>query len=229
MNTLDYLDSKLIISKTDTLFKCIHRSCIIRLMPIFRFIIILQLTICSAHANKKAQYKSPKQKAVEKLVELIVNPNETENLRKDLLLKVQSGLALSNNAIFEELLQETGSGDKSYLIREYQKIEAKMNNQIAVSFAKHINMHKIIKNINAKVYAKHYTRAELEALVRFYSGTLGKKFLRVSKSMVEQTQTLSAESLIPLSLKVTQEVQALMQTEVGKLIQADLQKSWDEE
>ena len=96
-------------------------------MQIFRVIIILQLTFGSAHANKKAQYKSPKQKAVEKLVELIINPNETENLRKDLLLKIQSGLALSNNAIFEELLQETGSGDKSFLIREYQKIETKMN------------------------------------------------------------------------------------------------------
>ena len=47
--------------------------------------------------------------------------------------------------------------------------------------------------------------------------------------MVEQTQTLSAETLIPLSMKVTQEVQALMQTEVGKLIQTDLQKSWDED
>tara|TARA_B100000674_G_C37913098_1_gene949519 strand:- start:497 stop:1093 length:597 start_codon:yes stop_codon:yes gene_type:complete len=198
-------------------------------MRIFRVIIILQLTIWAAHANKKTPYKSPKQKAVDKLVELIINPNETENLRKDLLLKIQSGLALSNNAIFEELLQETGSGDKSYLIREYQKIEAKMNSQIALSFAKHIDIDNVIREINAKVYAKHYTRAELEALVRFYSGTLGKKFLRVSKSMVEQTQTLSAETLIPLSLKVTQEVQALMQTEVGKLIQADLQKSWDEE
>ena len=191
--------------------------------------LILQLSISMASAGKTTPYITPKQKVVGKLVELIVDPRETDNLRKDLLLKIQSGLALSNNAIFEELLQESGSGDKSHLIREYQNIEAKMNKQIAISFAKYIDMTKIIKTINATVYSQHYTRAELEMLLRFYSSSLGKKYLRVSKSMIEQTQTLSAETLIPLSLKVTKEVQALMQTEVGRLIQEDLQKSWDDE
>ena len=190
-------------------------------------ILFLLLIVISTTADTSAEYETPKQKAVKKLVDLIIDPKETENLRKDLLLKIQSSLALSNNAIFEELLQESGAGDKSHLIRAYQKIESKMNQQIAKSFAKHIAMHQLVKEINAKVYSEHYTRAELESLVRFYSSSLGKKFLRVSKSMVNQTQTLSAEKLIPLSMKVTQEVQDLVQREVTKLIKEDLNKSWD--
>ena len=192
-----------------------------------RALIFLHLFIIGISADKSVQYKTPKEKVVNKLVDLIIDPKETENLRKNLLLKIQSSLALSNNAIFEELLQETGSGDKSHLIRAYQKIESRMNQQIAKSFAKHIPMHQLVKDINAKVYSEHYTRSELESLVRFYSSTLGKKFLRVSKSMVNQTQTLSAEKLIPLSMKVTQEVQDLVQQEVSKLLKADLDKSWD--
>ncbi|MEE2924770.1 MAG: DUF2059 domain-containing protein [bacterium] len=196
-------------------------------MQALRALIFFHLFVVSIIADKSVEYKTPKQKTVEKLVELIIDPRDTENLRKDLLLKIQSSLALSNNAIFEELLQETGSGDKSHLIRAYQKIESKMNQQIASSFAKHISMHKVVKDINAKVYSEHYTRSELESLVKFYSSTLGKKFLRVSKSMVNQTHTLSAETLIPLSMKVTQEVQDLVQKEVSKLLQEDLDKSWD--
>ena len=190
-------------------------------------LIFLILFIFVASADKSLDYKTPKEKAVNKLVKLIIDPLETENLRKNLLLKIQSSLALSNNAIFEELLQETGSGDKSHLIRAYQKIESKMNQQIAKSFAKHIPMHQLVTEINATVYSEHYTRAELESLVRFYSSTLGKKFLKVSKSMVNQTQTLSAEKLIPLSMKVTQEVQDLVQRELSKLLKEDLEKSWD--
>ena len=102
-----------------------------------------------------------------------------------------------------------------------------MNQQIVTSFAKHISMHKLVKDINVKVYSKHYTRSELESLLKFYSSSLGKKFLRVSKSMINQTQNLSAETLIPLSMKVTQEVQDLVQKEVTELMQEDLRKSWD--
>ena len=194
-------------------------------MQALRALIFFHLFVVSIIADKSVEYKTPKQKTVEKLVELIIDPRDTENLRKDLLLKIQSSQALSNNAIFE-LIQETGSGTNA-LIRAYQKIESKMNQQIASSFAKHISMHKVVKDINAKVYSEHYTRSKLESLVKFYSSTLGKKFLRVSKSMVNQTHTLSAETLIPLSMKVTQEVQDLVQKEVSKLLQEDLDKSWD--
>ena len=106
---------------------------IIRLMHSLRAIFSILIAI-STSADTSAEYETPKQKAVKKLVELIIDPKETENLRKDLLLKIQSSLALSNNAIFEELLQESGAGDKSHLIRAYQKIESKMNQQIAKSF-----------------------------------------------------------------------------------------------
>lgn len=184
---------------------------------------LLNFNTCCADFDNQ----TPKQKSLQKLIDIIIDPKETENLRRDLLLKIQSGLALTNNSIFEELLQEV-QGDKSDLIRKYQTVETQMNDRIVKSFSKHINMTKVVRDINLQIYAEHYTRSEIDDLIKFYSSPLGKKFLRVSKTMIQQTQILSAEILVKLSVKVTDEVQEFMQLEIGKLIQDDLAKDWDQ-
>lgn len=203
-------------------------SCIIPEMQFLKSLLLGSMIILSSHYAVEHNLESAKQIALHKLINLIVDQQFIENLRKDLLLKIQSGLALTNNAIFEELLQEI-QGDKADLIRKYHVIEGKMNEQIVRSFNKQIDMAAIVKDINLKVYSEHYTRSEIEDLLRFYSSPLGRKFLRVSKSMVNQTQTLSTEALVNLSVKVTDEVQDFMQKQIAELMKEDLSKSWDED
>ena len=191
-------------------------------------LVVLTLTLINfATYGSDSTPQTPKQKSVNKLIDIIIDPKDTENLRRDLLLKIQSGLALTNSSIFEELLQEV-HGDKSDLIRKYHKIETQMNLQIVKSFSKHVNMTKVVRDINYKIYSDHYTRSEIDNLIKFYSSRLGRKFLRVSKTMIQQTQILSAEALVKLSVKVTDEVQEFMQSEIGKLIKEDLDKDWDQ-
>ena len=196
-------------------------------MPSLRLVMLTFLLLNFNPYCSELNAQTPKQKSLNKLIDIIIDPKETENLRRDLLLKIQSGLALTNNSIFEELLQEV-QGDKSDLIRKYQTVETQMNHQIVKSFSKHINMTKVVRDINLQIYAEHYTRSEIDNLIKFYSSPLGKKFLRVSKTMIQQTQILSAEILVKLSVKVTDEVQEFMQSEIGKLIKDDLAKDWDQ-
>lgn len=157
-----------------------------------------------------------------RLAKLLVKKSFTQNLDKDLFLKVQAGLNLSNRAIFDELIMESATDNRATLIRKYDKIEKEFSEDLAKDFKQKINMHEILIQINAEVYKEFYTNSELKSLYRFYKSPLGVKFLKVSQDMLLRTEQKNIEILYPLALKVAQEAQQNLQSRVTELFQDDL-------
>jgi hypothetical protein len=166
--------------------------------------------------------KGEKDQAAYRLAKLLVKKSVTENLNKDLFLKVQGGLNLSNRAIFDELVMESATDNRSSIIRKYDKIEREFSRNLATDFKQKINLHKILVQINADVYKEFYTNSELKSLYRFYSSPLGAKFLEVSKDMLLRTEQKNIEILYPLALQVAQNAQDQLQSKVTKLFEDDL-------
>lgn len=157
-----------------------------------------------------------------RLAKLIVKKSQTKNLNKELFLKVQAGLNMSNRAIFDELLMESATDNRSSIIRKYDTIEKEFSQNLAKDFQQKIDLHKILIQINADVYKEFYTNSELKSLYRFYKSPLGVKFLKVSKDMLLRTEEKNIEVLYPLALQVATEAQDQLQSKVNKLFEDDL-------
>ncbi|MCO4782927.1 MAG: DUF2059 domain-containing protein [Candidatus Cloacimonetes bacterium] len=195
----------------------------------FRVILLLTFLHTSFAANNSKTsreiYRNQKidnDHAAYRLAQLLVKKSNTVNLNKDLFLKVQAGLNMSNRAIFDELLMESATDNRSSIIRKYDKIEKEFAKSLAIDFKKKIDMHTILVQINAEVYKEFYTNSELKSLYRFYKSPLGSKFLKVSKDMLLRTEQKNIEVLYPLALQVAQDAQDQLQSKVTSLFEDDL-------
>ncbi|PCJ18956.1 MAG: hypothetical protein COB02_09490 [Candidatus Cloacimonadota bacterium] len=174
--------------------------------------------------SKKIYRKKHKENSLiaMRLAKLLVKRSISNNLSKTLFLKIQTGLNLSNRAIFDELIMESSTNNRTSLIRKYDKIEKQFTKDLSKSFQEKIDLHKVLLQINADVYKEFYTTSELKSLYRFYKSPLGVKFLKTSLKMLERTEQKNIEILYPLSLKVSQEAQQGLQSKVMELFQDDI-------
>jgi hypothetical protein len=156
--------------------------------------------------------------ALQRLVDLLIKREYTTNLKMDYFLKIQAGLNLSNRRIFDELLQEIEPEKRAEAIKMYEKLEARMNEELHRKISEEMDLHGIIRQINMDVYSKHYNTAEIIGLINFYSSELGQKFLTVSQSMIEETEQKNAEIMYPLSMRITEDIVDGLQKGIMKII-----------
>jgi hypothetical protein len=179
--------------------------------------ILLLFMTCIFSGICKNDYLTPKDKALNKLVRLVIQKNYVKNLEQNFLYKIQSGLIMSNRAIFEELLTESKIENTAAIIREFDKLEKTFAKDIKKSFKEKVDFYQMIIDLNKKVYAQFYTRGEIIDLVKFYSSPTGKKFLKVSSKMIKATEEENQKLIYPLSLEVAQEAQEKMQKKIMNL------------
>lgn|GEM_PF-1060852 len=173
-------------------------------------------------AAEKEELLTPKVKALRELVEVMIHPRMVKSLRQEFLVKIRSGLTMSNRSIFEELLAESESSNKGKLISEYEKIERKMNKDLVTDFDSKVDMRKILIEIHEEIYKNSFTRYEIEKILEFMKSPVGKKYLRLSRKITEQIQQKAVERLYPLAMDVSATSQDELRKSVMQLFQDDV-------
>jgi hypothetical protein len=185
--------------------------------------LILALWVLQCFSSVESKELPSREKILHHLVKVMIEPKMAVSMRKGFLEKIQAGLNLSNRKIFEELLAEAKSNRRQEIIRKYQGLEEESNAHLKQVFDAKINLLKILREMNRLIYSKHFSDEELMTLYRFYSSSLGRKFVKVSAEMVLETQQEIAKTLLPLSMQVSQEVQQRFFLKIIGLFEEDLE------
>ncbi len=164
-----------------------------------------------------------REKILHHLVKVMVDPEMVAAMKKDFYEKIKMGLNMSNRKIFEELLAEAKSSRRQEMISKYDALEKESNALLKRVFGSKVDLLKIVRAMNKFVYSKHFSDEELMGLYRFYSSPLGKKYVKVSRQMLIETQEETAKSLLPLSMEVSGEVQEQFHRKVIGLFEEDLE------
>ena len=162
--------------------------------------------------------------SLDRLIDLLVDEKTVQNLEHDFYIRIESGLNLTNRAIFEDLLMDGGIKNKEEMMQKYESLERAMNTRLKKSFKEKLDFIGIFRLTTAEVYSRNYSKKEIRKLTSFFSTPIGKKYLSKSQTMLEESQMSLSKALMEVAIKLAEPMQDTMQEQVLKIL-----KEGDEE
>lgn len=181
----------------------------LKVMTIALWILVNSALVCDVTIHEKE---------LDNLVDLLIDDREVIPLKKDFIDKIQSGLNLTNRSIFEELLVETGVKNKAVLQAQYHAVEIKMNMELKKIFAEQVDFISIFKSVSKDLYRRHYEPREISDLIQFFSTAVGRKYLKKSGNMIQESQSKLSAQLSQLAIRLAEPLQETLHQDVMKLI-----------
>ncbi|MBT3783519.1 DUF2059 domain-containing protein [bacterium] len=156
--------------------------------------------------------------SLDRLIDLIVDKETVQILEKDFYIRIESGLNLTNRAIFEELLLDGGIKNDEELMQKYESLEQAMNTRLRKSFEEKLDFIGIFRLTSREVYSRNYSKKEIRKLTAFFSTPVGKKYLSKSQVMIEESQMSLSKALSEIAIRLAEPMQDAMQEQVIKIL-----------
>lgn len=152
----------------------------------FLFIPVITGILHAKSDNKKAQL-------IDKLSKVMLQEDVVEKQQTQLIDQIKNQISLSNQNLLRQLRYSIDSHPlQTDFTSEFNQLSKAMQEDFDKQIRKSFDLKDFLKELNQKVYGKHFSQSELVAMGRFFSSKAGRKYLKmgpeVMKEVTQKTQ-----------------------------------------
>lgn len=145
--------------------------------------------------------------------ELLVLTKQEENANRMMEAMLAQSETMLPQLISETLSKTTTLKDDA-LQEQVTQLATRLVRRYRELLPQRVDIGKVTTQINAELYAKYYTEAELQGLIDFYQTPLGQKTIDITPQLSAEALQRSNQILLP---QITDVIQEIMKEELGQL------------
>jgi len=173
-----------------------------------RFFVLL---VCfAAYSSLSANSSTPRSRVVTRLTDVLVSKSEVAKQQEKLTGQIREIVRKNNQQLLDRLrIFIEDEGTQQQFVERFNQISLEMEDSLRQRFDSDLGLADFLRNTTMDIYEREFTDEEMVLLGKFFTSTIGRKYLSLSSVIMEdlfaETQNVIVPRLLEIQAKVQEE------------------------